>query len=331
MIKELQQPVKITLKELVEHYENFLKECEKGSLQTKETYQRTLREFVKWFPIDKRFTFLTRDVERYKRYLSDVKELKNISIATYIASLRRFFQYLFDIQVIKQNPALRVIGGKRPKLHTRTYLSEEEILQLYNSITTDEQGLRDKAIISLMCECGLSEQEIIYAKIEDMDTTKKLPTLVVQGKGKKAKDTNVELSQNSVVAINEYLKLRYKNKTQPPQDPIFISTSPRNRGKSITARGVREAVSRWLIQSGVKGSRERELTPFSLRHSAGVRFVLSGMSVEEVMKRMRVEWRPTALLYFKMANVVPPDNISNRIKENLKNVKTVAENKKSKR
>lgn len=60
MIKDTQIPVKITLKELVMHYENFLDDCSRNSSETRGTYQRALREFVKWYPIDKRFSFLTR-------------------------------------------------------------------------------------------------------------------------------------------------------------------------------------------------------------------------------------------------------------------------------
>src|ERR1044071_596813 len=105
MLEKNLKPLQMTLKELVEHYEGFLKECERKSAETRGTYQRALRDFLEWFPGDKRFQFRVRDVERYKRHLIDRKKLTNVSVATYMTALRRFCQYLIDIKVLETNPA----------------------------------------------------------------------------------------------------------------------------------------------------------------------------------------------------------------------------------
>src|ERR1043165_7302066 len=123
MIEDSIKPVQMTLKELVEHYEGFLKECERKSPETRGTYQRALRDFIKWFPVDKRFQFRVRDVERYKRYLIEPKGLQNVSVATYMTALRRFCQYRIDIKLLGSNPAKRVVGGRRPTRHSRIFLS----------------------------------------------------------------------------------------------------------------------------------------------------------------------------------------------------------------
>ncbi|MBL0331618.1 MAG: tyrosine-type recombinase/integrase [Chlorobiota bacterium] len=308
MIKDTQIPVKITLKELVMHYENFLDDCSRNSSETRGTYQRALREFVKWYPIDKRFSFLTRDVERYKRHLIEVRGLKNISISTYISSLRRFFQYLIDVKVITFNPATRVIGGRRPVSHSRTFLTPIELDKLFTAIDiSNEQGLRDFAIMKLMCECGLTEHEILQINVGDLNQVNRYNSIYVQGKGRKVKDTIVELSKEIVKFINDYLEKRYKGNEDKKleTDPLFISLSTRSKGERMSSRGIREAISRRLIDSGVKNNREHQLTPFSLRHSSGVKLVEQGATVEELMKKMRLEWRPSALLYFKLLGVNP--------------------------
>jgi integrase/recombinase XerC/integrase/recombinase XerD len=74
---------------------------------------------------------------------------------------------------------------------------------------------------------------------------------------------------------------------------------------------MREAVNRWLKESGVKGDRDRRLTPFSLRHTAGVMMVDNGATIEEIMERMRIEWKPTAQIYFRLRGslgTVGPDS-----------------------
>lgn len=302
MIENSLKPVKLTLKEVVDHYEGFLKECESKSPETRGTYQRALRLFIQWFPVDKRFQFRVRDVERYKRYLVEQKGLQNVSVATYMTALRRFCQYLIDIRVLESNPAKRVVGGRRPTRHSRTFLTYEELAALLASVDrSNEQGARDFAIIRLMLGCALSERECVLADLGDYRRRPSGDWVInVQGKGRSVKDESVTMPIEAVEAIEEYLARRYNETPRPPEAPLFASMSNRTHGDRMTPRGLREAVNRWLKGSGVKQERDRRLTPFSLRHTAGLILVDNGASVEEVMRRMRIEWRPTAQLYFKL-------------------------------
>jgi integrase/recombinase XerC len=302
MLEENLKPVQMTLKELVEHYEGFLKECERKSPETRGTYQRALRDFIKWFPVDKRFQFRVRDVERYKRYLIERKGLQNVSVATYMTALRRFCQYLIDIKLLGANPAKRVVGGRRPTRHSRTFLSYDELTALLNSVDrSDLQGARDYALIRMMVDCALAEHELLLADVGDF---KRLApgaaSINVQGKGRTVKDETVTMPREAVDAIEEYLQRRFGDEERIPSAPLFASMSNRTQGHRMTSRGIREAVNRWLKASGVKGDRDRRLTPFSLRHTAGIIMVDNGATIEEVMHRMRIEWQPTAQLYFKL-------------------------------
>jgi site-specific recombinase XerD len=317
MIEDSFKPLKLTLKELVDHYEGFLTECERKSPETRGTYQRALRDFLKWFPVDKRFQFRVRDVERYKRYLIDRKGLQNVSVATYMTALRRFCQYLIDIKLLEGNPAKRVVGGRRPARHSRTFLSYEEIDQVLAAVDRSTvQGARDYAIIRMMLDCALSEHECLLADVGDILLLASGERIIhVQGKGRKTKDESVTIPATAHEAIEEYLTRRFADGERHDAAPLFASMSNRTQGGRMTSRGVREAVSRWLRSSGVKGDRDRRLTPFSLRHTAGLLMVDNGATIEEVMKRMRIEWQPTAQLYFKIrgklgtsANAAPIDN-----------------------
>lgn len=295
------KPLKLTLKELVDHYEGFLKECERKSAETRGTYQRALRDFLKWFPIDKRFLFRVRDVERYKRYLVERKGLQNVSVATYMTALRRFCQYLIDIKLLEANPAASVVGGRRPAGHSRTFLSYDEIGALLSAVDRSTlQGERDYAIILLMLDCALSERECLLADVGDIIDDGAAWRLQVQGKGRSVKDATAVLTADARAAMHSYLTRRFGIEERRADAPLFASMSNRTNGQRMTARGIREAVTRWLRASGVKGNRDRELTPFSLRHTAGLLMVDSGATIEEVMSRMRIEWAPTAQLYFKI-------------------------------
>lgn len=302
MIEETIEPVQLTLKELVDHYEGFLKECERKSPETRGTYQRALRDFIKWFPVDKKFRFRVRDVERYKRYLVERKKLQNVSVATYMTALRRFCQYLIDVGVLANNPAKRVVGGRRPSKHSRTFLTGKELEVLLHSVDRSNlQGVRDYVIIQMMVGCALSERECLHADVGDIKPRASGDYYIsVQGKGRTVKDETVTVPPDVHEAVEEYLRRRYPDGVRQEDAPLFASMSNRTQGHRMTSRGIREAVSRWLKSSGVKRDRDHRLTPFSLRHTAGLMMVEKGATIEEVMRRMRIEWRPTAQLYFKL-------------------------------
>ncbi|GAB1430231.1 tyrosine-type recombinase/integrase [Ignavibacteria bacterium] len=292
------KPTRMKLATITGFIEKFIAESTDKSKETRGTYRRALREFTVFFSRDRLFMFRTRDVLRYRDYLSRVKELREISISTYMTALRRFCQYLADTGVIESNPAKLVTGGRRPKSHSRTFLTLQEVDALLNSIETDSvAGLRDRAIIYVMLGCACSELEISHADAGDLKKTGDTWTLYVQGKGKTVKDEPVEVPEAAAVAIELYHKSLDVEIT--PSWPLFASRSNRTLNRRMSIRGIRESISQRLKSSNVKRGRDLKLTPFSLRHTAGILMAEAGYSVEDVMKRMRIEWRPTAQLYFK--------------------------------
>lgn len=297
--------LRLTLKELVDHYEGFLVQLERKSPETLGTYRRALRKFVNWFPVDRRFLFRSRDVERYKRFLLEKEGLKEVSVGTYITALRRFCQYLVDIGVLEENPAATVVGGRRPERHSRTFLTYPEVERLLDAIdTTSLVGARDLALIQLMLGCALSERECRLADVGDILRRDSVPALRVQGKGRTVKDETVPMPPVVLKSIDEYLERRFDGieGAIDPETPLFVSLSNHGLGDRMQARGMREAINRWLVESGVKRDRKRKLTAFSLRHTAGLMMVDSGATIDELMRRMRIEWRPTAQLYFRLRN-----------------------------
>ncbi len=337
MIDDVFQPVKMKLSELIKHRDNFLSSLTTKRKETVGTYERALREFVQFFPQDGKFFFRVQDVERYRKHLAQAKKMQDASIATYMTSLRRLCQYLVDIEVLEKNPATRVYGSARPKQHNRTFLTLEEVDILLNSIDrSNSAGLRDVAIIRLMLGCACSEIELTSLDVGDLEQQGKSTFLLMQGKGKSIKDERVQVPHDTALAIQDYLKSRTTTDVNgvehPPalDSPMLLSYSNRSQGGRITIRGLREAILLRLKSSGVQKGRTGRLTPFSLRHTAGILMVEAGATVEELMTRMRIAWRPTAMLYFKQKGKLHSnDNVDSRALVSLE--KTVKRKKSAKR
>ncbi len=305
MIKDTFKPVKLKLTELKRYIAAFLETLQERSPETRGTYERSLKAFVNFFVQDRHFFFRVRDVERYREFLKTQRKLKEATVATYLTALRRFCQFLVAEGVLEKNPAARVAGGRRPQHHHRMYLQLSEIQQLLESIDqTTEIGLRDRAIIQLMLGCACSEREIMYANIGDLQRRGRKWILYVQGKGRTVKDEVVPVPPAAVEAVQRYLEKRRQYEELSEDSPMFVSYSNRSQRQRMTIRGIREAISERLRQSGIKQDRKRLVTPFSIRHTAGILLAESGIPVEEFMQRMRIKWRPTAMQYYRLAGVL---------------------------
>lgn len=294
------QRVRLSRRTLRREHDHFLRSLRNKRPETRGTYQRALREFMRWFDRERYFRFQVRDVERYKKYLAARKRLSAVSISTYLTAVRRFFGYLVRTGVLPLNPADQVEGNTPSREHSRDVISRREIDALLSSVDRgSERGLRDFAIVKLMVECALSEIEIVRADIGDLRESDGQPGLAVQGKGRIAKDDHVRLARDVQQAIDSYLAARGSCSAR---DPLFTSAGNRTRGKRMTTRGVRDRVNRYLVEAGIKTKERKNVTPFSLRHTAAVLMAQNGATAEEIRKHMRLGSSATAMLYVNYAN-----------------------------
>ncbi len=286
---------KVPAGSLARQYDGFLKSLRLMRPETRGTYGRALREFVRWYSREESRKITTSDVERYKRHLTHARRLSAVSVSTYLTALRRFCDYLVRTGAMKENPARAVVGNSRPRIHSRAALTKADVDALLAVVDrTGERGLRDFAFIKLMLGCALSEIEIIRADAGDRIGTPQGLTLRVQGKGRVRKDQAVLLPPDVSAALNAYLEER---SGLAPGDPLFASAGNRTRGKRMTTRGVRDRVSHYLVRAGLKSEGGKRISPYSLRHTAALLMAGEGASADEIRRRMRLGSVATAMLY----------------------------------
>ena len=116
-------PVRLSNVALIRYYEGFVRSLRRQAPETRGTYQRALREFLRWFRADRHCRFEEADILRYRRYLLEQRGLSAVSVSTYLTSVRRFCEYLLLHRVIGENLARHVGGGGRPASHSRKALS----------------------------------------------------------------------------------------------------------------------------------------------------------------------------------------------------------------
>lgn len=301
------KPLRLSVAALDDRLTGFVTEyLKEKSKETKGTYRRALNEFERYHATraarpSSRFRFVEDDVEAYKRYLMDERELSQVSVSTYLTALRRLCDYLVARGDLAENPARAVKGNRRPGSHTRGVLTEAEVETLVGAIPqSTEIGRRDRAIVALMVYGGLSEIELVRANIGDVDRTLMGTYLRVQGKGRQSKDETVPLDAAAVDPLEIYLLSR---DDAAPDTPLFVSHGHRSAGTRLNTRSVRGRINTHLRAVKLK---RRGISPHSLTHTAALIWLNSGMPVEEVRRRMRHGTLDTTMISFKKQGLLKP-------------------------
>ena len=200
------------------------------------------------------------DIHAYLSYLYNVHKSKAATRARKAASIRTFFNYLtIKVNLLEINPAQNL---ESPKLDKRMpkYLSLEESQKLLNVVSdeTDRNAKRDYAILTLFLNCGLRLSELVNINIKSIDFSEQ--KLNVIGKGNK--ERTIYLNKACILAINEYLDVRPRDKIKyDSRDALFLS----ERRERISNRTVQSIVKNELQKAGLDTNK---YSVHKLRHTA---------------------------------------------------------------
>lgn len=219
-------------------------------------------------------TLKARHIEQYLSYLSfyelDEKQYRNDEKgkARKLASLRSFFKYLFNHDLIVANVASKI---DTPKLHNKEIirLEKEEVSKLMNAVEnpiefSDHQREynkntfeRDNAIITLFLGTGIRISELVGLNLESFDFSQN--AFVVTRKG--GNQSMLYFSDEVALALKTWLEKRAALELDKDENAMFISL----QNKRISIRAVENLVKKFAkIASPLK-----KISPHKLRSTFG--------------------------------------------------------------
>ncbi len=258
--------------------------------RSRESYRRSIRQFLGWMKNSNMTDPRREDVLRFKRDLEE-RGLRATTIHAYLVAVRRFFEWT-ESKRIYPNVAQGIKGAKRSNGFKKDPLTVAQVKELLASLERSSvQGKRDFAIINLLIRTGLRTIEVVRAIIGDIRQDSGEALLWIQGKGRESKDEFVLLTPDTLKPINAYLAAR-----GPVSDdsPLFASISDRNRGGRMTTRSVSRIVKAALRDIGIDSDR---LTAHSLRHTAITLTLQGGATIQEAQLLGRHSNINTTLVY----------------------------------
>lgn len=264
------------VKNLIHQWQDWLKNERRYSEHTLDAYFRDLSEFFGFFNDEKiSVADLEKiDVRDFRGYLSyrAGRYLEKSSIARGISAVKNFFKWLDRNDIVK-NSAISIISSpRRPKVlpkamdvdDTFKFLKESEFWE-----KNSWQGLRDKAIFTLLYGCGLRISEALSLNIGDITNND-----FVRIKGKGNKTRIVPLLPVIIENINAYLnECPYHLKNG---DALFLGA----RGERLSPRIIQRQMQKIRAYLGLPDN----LTPHALRHSFATHLLAEGTDLRSIQE-----------------------------------------------
>ena len=245
----------------------FLKVELNYSELTIKSYQLDLTDFFGYIE-SKKINYLTitnHDVRGYLKYL-DSCNLKNSTISRRISTLRTFYNYLVDENIVENNVFHNV---KNPKLEKKlpNYLNYNEMEELLESIDiSTTEGLEKRLLIEMFYSTGCRVSEMINVKISDIDFTNK--TIRIMGKG----------SKERIVYFGDYASKYLDNYLSKVKCDKYLFAN--KKGEKLTINEVEQIVKDIMKHISIK----THVTPHTLRHTFATHLLNNGADIKTVQE-----------------------------------------------
>ncbi|NLZ38822.1 MAG: site-specific tyrosine recombinase XerD [Firmicutes bacterium] len=264
--------------------------------------ESTIRDFIHYISVEKGLAANTleaynRDLHAFCSYLkkeniNDFREVTRNSITAYLqalrksgkatstlsrnmASIRSFYNYLFQERLIVDNPTADLESPKLEKKLPRVLTTQEVELLLEQPDLQQVAGLRDKAMLEVIYATGIRVSELMSLDVLDVN----LEAGFIRCTGKGAKERIVPMGSVAIHFVSEYLRRGrpklIRNKDEPA---MFVN----QHGKRLTRQGFWKILKKYARQAGIK----KDITPHTLRHSFATHLLENGADLRSVQEML---------------------------------------------
>lgn len=253
------------------------------SSETRRSYRKWLTCYFTWMDETGRNinSMRSMDIITYMDHLQALIRDGRCTASTanaYLTAIRSFYKWASRNEMYP-NIAADVKSLWKGKQFIKMHLTQEQSANLLR--TSKARSIRDFAMENMMLRLGLRTVEVARLNISSIRDRKGARVVYVHGKGHSEADSYVVMSDMVYAPIREYLDTR---KECDANAPLFVSESPRSRGRRLSTRAIQSIVKTDLRSIGLDS---REYSPHSLRHTTGVMIIENGGTPIDVQKVLR--------------------------------------------
>ena len=199
-------------------------------------------------------------------------KLTSRSINRKVATLRKYFKFLLQGDIIKATPTARIQTPKITK-QLPVVVEEEKLSRMLDSkeiFTADFNGQRDKLIIELLFGTGMRLSELLGITEADINTYEG----TVKVLGKRNKERIIPLNKELKLLLQEYLMLK-KNEIFANKSLKLIVTS---KGADAYAKMIYLIVQKYLNYISTQDKK----SPHVLRHTFATSLLNKGADLNAI-------------------------------------------------
>lgn len=248
-------------------------ELERGlSPHSLAAYRRDIEEFIRIFKIKGNFNIPHRTINEYMVRLSNLGR-KPSSIARKISSLKTFYRYLKESNLVSENPFEFARTPRIARYHP-DYLSVSEVEKiLAQPDRSTEKGIRDYTILEVLYGTGMRISELINLTMSAVYD--EVGFIKITGKG--GKERLVPFGKYAREAVEKYLtEVREPKKKITESEILFLS----NRNRIFSRTGLWKVVKYYVKKTGISKS----VTPHTFRHSFATHMIEGGADLRTVQE-----------------------------------------------
>lgn len=261
-------------KKYLEEFKIYLKSEKNFSVHTIRAYCADVYTFLIWADNLNVDEINSKKFSEYLYFIQKINYTKT-TIARKIASIRAFYKFLFQEEIIETNPADALVAPKRPK-SLPDFMSEEEVENILRNVKIETPaGFRNRVIFELLWVSGMRISELSNLNYENLNLEQN--EIKVLGKG--AKERIVLIPDKTKENLKNYMDnvsdLICKTK-KAPDSPLFINYN----GFRLQNQSIRKA----LKEVVEKIELPKKITPHIFRHSFATRLLENGADLRIVQE-----------------------------------------------
>ena len=289
-------------------YCQFRKELDQKTLKA---YRIDLKQF---------FLFVQESItgrDEIEEYITDLhKKYKQKTVKRKLASVKAYFNYLEDEEVIQKNPFGRIKVKFKETYTLPRVIPRNEIESLLNYMYKQEEKegdgnckncLRDIAVIETFFAAGARVYEISNIRADGID----LDTGIIRIMGKGGKERYIQVAVPDILDI---LRKYYKENENAIRQSGFFFVN--GRGGRFTEQSIRLMLKKYTKRAGI----ERNITPHMFRHSFATYLIEDGVDVSCVQQILGHSSIKTTQIYIHIAAKKQAEILRERHPRNKMNI-----------
>ncbi|MDY3971187.1 MAG: site-specific tyrosine recombinase XerD [Clostridia bacterium] len=276
----------------VEEYTSFMTNVRHKSMNTVESYKRDVTQYITYLNESgiQDATLATKTTVLSYLLALQKKGKATSTVSRTLASLRSFYLFMMQNGRVSSNPTSNLEAPHVEKKAPQILAGDEVERLLEQPDTSDNKGVRDKAMLELLYATGIRVSELINLDITDINISMSF----IRCRGGK-KERIIPMGNKAKEALENYIKnarvymLKNKNETA-----LFVNCN----GMRLSRQGFWKLIKHYRSAAGIQA----EITPHTLRHSFAAHLLENGADLHSIQEMMGHADISSTQVYSRMMN-----------------------------